>query len=139
MQHQTEVLFSGGMNILGKGERAQTIIQCLVIPHQRLPIQALVLSPQYSDKDQCVVAREIEAEIGIRRIIVHHILTEHLLKKKVAEWWVPHVLTDTQKQTCLEITREHLKRFRREGENFLNLIIAVEETGIWDYVPELKI
>ncbi len=62
--------------------------------------------------------RNIEVETGIAQTTVHCILTEHLCKNKVAAWWVAHALTDTQKQTHLEIVQEHLKQFRREGENF---------------------
>ncbi len=51
---------------------------------------------------------------------------------------MPHALTDAQKQTHLKIVQEHLKQFRRERENFLNQIIVISETWIWDFKPELK-
>ncbi len=43
-----------------------------------------------------------------------------------------------QKQTHFEITQEHLKWFRRKRENFLNRIIAIDETWITDCESEVK-
>ncbi len=65
------------------------------------------------------------------------ILIEHSFKKKVVVWWVPHALIYVQKQKSLKIGQEHLKWFRR-GENFLNQIIVIDETRIWNFKPQLK-
>ncbi len=69
---------------------------------------------------------------------VAHIFTEQVFKKKLAGRWVSRALTETQKQTHLKIVQEHLKWFRREGENFFNQIIAIDETWLRDFEPELK-
>ncbi len=46
--------------------------------------------------------------------------------------------TDRHAKTNMpKIVQEHLKRLRR-GENVLNTIIAIDETRIWDFDPELK-
>ncbi len=44
MQHWTEVLFNGGINILGKEEWAQKTTHSLVTPLQRSTTQALLSS-----------------------------------------------------------------------------------------------
>ncbi len=36
------------------------------------------------DENQYVMVRETEAEIGLLQTVIRHILTEHLIKKKVA-------------------------------------------------------
>ncbi len=61
------------------------------------------------DEDKYAMVREIEAKTVMPQTTLHHILTEYLFKTKVGECWVPHTLTDTQKQTCLEIMQEYLK------------------------------
>ncbi len=58
-----------------------------------------------------------------------------ILTEKTVVWWVPHALTDTRNQTCLKIVQVHLKRFRM-GENFLNPVIVIDKTWIWDFKPE---
>ncbi len=57
------------------------------------------------DKDRQVLVREVVAETGIQQTAVHCILTEQLFKKKVAAWWVPHTLTDIQKEMSQNCTR----------------------------------
>ncbi len=83
------------------------------------------------------MVREIEAETGILRTTVHRNLTEHLFKKKGTVWWVPHAQTDVQRQTRLEIAQKHYLKCFRKGDNFLNWIIATDETWIWDFKPNV--
>ena len=56
--------------------------------------------------------------MGISKDAVHRILTEKLLKRKIVAKWVPHLLTPEQKQTRIDIVRQHLQRFQQEGDNF---------------------
>ena len=75
---------------------------------------------------------------GLSSASVHKILTEKLGKKKIFAKWVPHLLTDHQRATRLQMSRHHLRRFRKEGEDFLTRIITCDETWVFSWDPELK-
>lgn len=90
------------------------------------------------DEDRRITVREIEAETGISKTSAQRILTQMLGKRKVAARWVPHFLSAEQKATRSEIARELLARYENEGETFLGRIIAIDETWIRDFEPEMK-
>ena len=56
---------------------------------------------------------------------------------KIASKWVPHALTEQQKWCSYETCRIHLERYQN-GENLLNNVIAIDETWVRAYEPELK-
>lgn len=58
--------------------------------------------------------------------------------RKVAARWVPHCLEDVQIIERLDSAKEHLKRYKKEGDEFLNRIVAIDGTWIRSYEPELK-
>jgi hypothetical protein len=74
----------------------------------------------------------------IARESVHRIVTEHLQKRKVSAWWVPHKLSDEQKAQRKETATLLLSRFQQEGDPFLRRIVAIDQTWIRDFEPELK-
>ena len=55
--------------------------------------------------------------------------------KKIKSRWVPHELTERQKQSRMNIAGKHLARYQRES-GFLDKIIAIDETWIKSYDPE---
>jgi len=65
-------------------------------------------------------------------------LTERLHKRRIAVRWVPHDLGEEQKCRQLEIAQQLLHRFREEGNEFLQKVVAIDETWIRDFEPELK-
>jgi len=65
-------------------------------------------------------------------------LTEHLHKRQIAARWVPHDLSEEQKCRHLEIAQQLLHRFCEEGNKFLQKVVAIDETWIRDFEPELK-
>ena len=69
---------------------------------------------------------------------VFRILTQTLQKRKVAAKWVPHHLSEEQKAARKRVAEELLRRYEAEGEQFLNRIVAIDETWIRDFEPELK-
>ena len=89
-------------------------------------------------KDRRQSCEQIAHETGLSNASVHKILTDKLGKKKVFAKWVPHLLTDHQRATRLQLSRQHLRRFRKEGENFLSRIITCDETWVFSWDPELK-
>jgi [histone H3]-lysine36 N-dimethyltransferase SETMAR len=55
--------------------------------------------------------------------------------KKIKSRWVPHELTERQKQARYFIAGRHLSRYQRES-GFLDKIVAIDETWIHSYDPE---
>ena len=104
-----------------------------------------------STDDKCVervlqileVARRMTCEwiahcAGISRASAYRILTERLHKRRNAARWVPHDLSGEQKCRRVEIAQQLLYRFREEGKNFLQNLVAIDEIWIRDFEPELK-
>jgi len=85
-----------------------------------------------------MTCEEIAHSAGISRASAYRILTEHLHKRRIAAWWVPHDLSEEQKCRRLEIAQQLLHRFREEGNEFLQKVVAIDETWIRDFEPELK-
>jgi len=65
-------------------------------------------------------------------------LTGRLHKRRNAARWVPHDLNEEQKCRRLEIAQQLLHRFREEGNLFPQKVVAIDETRIRDFEPELK-
>jgi histone-lysine N-methyltransferase SETMAR len=61
-----------------------------------------------------------------------------LQKRKVAAKWVPHQLSEEQKAARKRVAEEPLWCYEAEGEQFLNRIVAIDETWIRDFEPQLK-
>jgi histone-lysine N-methyltransferase SETMAR len=90
------------------------------------------------DEDRRMTVREMEAECNIPKSSLHQILTEVLGKRKIAARWVPHFLNADQKAERMRVARVLLRRYRKEGDRFLERIITMDETWIRDFEPELK-
>ena len=90
------------------------------------------------EEDSRLTCEELAYEVGISSSSVHLILTDKLHKRKVAAKWIPHVLTPEQLGSRMRICAAHLRRFRREGNNFLHRIVAGDETWARAFEPELK-
>ncbi|EZA47753.1 hypothetical protein X777_15520 [Ooceraea biroi] len=77
--------------------------------------------------DRCVSARLIEELTNIPKTTVHCILIENLGKRKVCARFVPHTLTDDQKdarvQHCLD-----MKQTANFDLNFMGSIVTADET-----------
>lgn len=89
-------------------------------------------------EDRRQSCEQIANQTGLCTGSVHKILTEKLGKRKVFAKWVPHLLSVEQRATRVQLCRQHLRRFRRDGEDFLNRIITCDETWVFSWDPELK-
>ena len=89
-------------------------------------------------EDRRLTVEEISAEVGISTGSAWDILHNKLNKRKKCARWVPHVLTEEQKACRVSISSAHLARFKREGDAFLNRVVAGDETWIRSYEPLLK-
>ena len=85
-----------------------------------------------------MTCEETAHSAGISRASAYRILTERLHKRRIAARWVPHGLSEEQKCRRLETAQQLLHRFREEGNEFLQKVVAIDETWIRDFQPELK-
>lgn len=88
--------------------------------------------------DRRWTCEELSSELGISEMSVHRILTDKMKMRKICARWVPHLLTQEQKDRRLRIARQLRLRYRREGEDFLRRIVTLDETWARSYEPELK-
>ena len=89
-------------------------------------------------QDPRSTCEQIAETLQISSASVHRILTEKLLKRKVVAKFVPHFLSDDQKDTRVRMCRANFSRYRKEGFPFLNRLVATDETWAHCYEPELK-
>lgn len=89
-------------------------------------------------EDRRITTRQIAYALDISKDTAHHILTDTLGKRKICAKWVPHILTEEQRQCRMTTCAAHLRKFRREGRNFLRRIVACDETWAYSWQPELK-
>lgn len=90
------------------------------------------------DKDRRMTCEEIASEVGVSHSSVYRILTERLGMKKISARWVPHCLTKEQIEDRLRVAQNLLERYEKEGESFISRIVAIDETWLRSYEPELK-
>lgn len=90
------------------------------------------------EQDRRATCEELSEVTGISPASVYRILTNDLKKRKISARWVPHNLVDEQKQKRLHIATLLKQRFSIEGQTFLNRIVAIDETWVRDFEPELK-
>ena len=83
------------------------------------------------NEDRNWVTSELTENLGINYYATLALLKE-VGAKKIASRWVPHALTPAQKQKRIDISVEHLERYRSDPE-FLGRIIAIDETWIREY------
>ena len=93
---------------------------------------------EFIAEDRRVSCEQVADHLGVSVSTAHHILTVKLNKRKIAAKWVPHILTEEQLQLRVHLCRLHLKRYWRERGNFLNRVVAGDETWVYSYDPELK-
>jgi len=90
------------------------------------------------EEDRSKSREEIAHEANKSTASVFRIVTETLQKREVVAKWVPHQLSEEQKAARKRIAEELLQRYKAEGEQFLNRIVAINETWIRDFEPQLK-
>ncbi|KAJ0174925.1 hypothetical protein K1T71_009066 [Dendrolimus kikuchii] len=58
--------------------------------------------------------------------------------RKVSARWVPRMLTDSQKQNRLDISKILFDKFQVDSENFLSRFVTMDETWVHHFDPETK-
>ncbi|GFR58242.1 histone-lysine N-methyltransferase SETMAR [Elysia marginata] len=82
---------------------------------------------------------EIFTETSMSRTSVFRVLTNKLNNNnnKFSKW-VPHLLTDEQKESRVNFSRNFLRRFQTEQNDFLGGIFTGDETWVYSWDPETK-
>ncbi|CAF4691963.1 unnamed protein product, partial [Rotaria sp. Silwood2] len=82
--------------------------------------------------------QQIENILGISSTAINSIIHDYLNPGKVCARWVPHKLTDDQKQLGLQFCHHSLKRFEEGQSRCVFGIITGDESWFYHYDPELK-
>ena len=99
-------------------------------PVSEMTDENIELVRQVIDNDPHSTYDEIIADTSLSRGTIERIIHDHLKLKKLASRWIPHELTDEQKQERVKICRENLAKFR-DGSWRLCNIITGDETWIY--------
>ncbi len=86
--------------------------------------------------DQCATVRQVTAEVNLSRGSVHNILRHDLQMKKKAPKFIPHLLTQDQKEICVQVCRENLRECK--DPLFLWSIVTGDESWFSVLEPEHK-
>ena len=82
--------------------------------------------------------QQVEAMPCISSTAMNSIIRDYLNLRKVCGGWVPHTLTDDQKQFPLQFCRYSLKRFEEGWARRVFDIITGDESCFYHYDPKLK-
>ncbi|XP_048259430.1 histone-lysine N-methyltransferase SETMAR-like [Haliotis rufescens] len=88
--------------------------------------------------DRRVTQRQIANLVDISQERVHFILTDILGMHKVSARWVPKLLTADQKPQRENLSRENLKLFEGDPDNFLKRFVTMDETWVHHFELESK-
>ena len=76
--------------------------------------------------------RDLADCLDLGKYTAHDILTEDLHMRHVSLMWVPHILTDENKQSLVNCAKHIRRLFFREGtESFCNKVAVQDETWIY--------
>ena len=82
-----------------------------------------------------LTVREVAYKVGISIGSCHQIFTEKLKMRRVRAKFVPHLLTDDQKENRVRISQELLAS-ANGNENFLKTIATGDKTWVYGYDVE---
>ena len=90
------------------------------------------------EEDVCYTMQEIEELSGIHSSSVLKILRERLGLRKICARWVPHLLTDEQKQTRVRLASQVIEKYDKCDPRRLEQIVTGDETWIYHFQPDSK-
>jgi len=89
-------------------------------------------------KDRRISAKSIAEQLGISRERVGSIIHEDSDMRKLSAKWVPKCLNADQKRQRCQSSEQRLEFFRRDPNDFLSRLVAMDETWLCHYDPETK-
>ena len=82
--------------------------------------------------------QEINELSGIHSSSVLKILHERLRLRKICARWVPHLLTDEQKQSRVRLALQVIEKYDKCDPRHLEEIVTGDETWIYHFQPDSK-
>ena len=89
-------------------------------------------------EDARYTMQEIKELSGIHSSSVLKILCERLGLRKTCARWVPHLLTDEQKQSRVRLASEVIEKYDKCDPRHLEEIVTGDETWIYHFQPDSK-
>ena len=87
---------------------------------------------EYLEVDCHMTVRDLADALEIDKSSVHRILRKDLGLRNVASVWVPHELSDLNKQNRVKCAEDLLRRFQQEGmESFCDKYAVQDETWVY--------
>ena len=99
-------------------------------PSAVVPVNVSALRKMLMDDNRSTY-QIIQKELDIGSAAVHKIIHEELHVKKVVCRWVPHNLTEHQKEERVRISKETLELLNDGGHRIISKIVTSDET----YIP----
>ena len=90
------------------------------------------------EEDACYTMQEIEELSGIHSSSVLKILCERLGLRTICVRWVPHLLTDKQKQSQVRHVSQVIEKYDKCDLRLLEEIVIGDETWIYHFQPDSK-
>ncbi len=106
-------------------------------PKSARTVDAINKVQECLERDTRQTVRELGFECGLSKDTVHRILTKELKVKRIASRFVPHVLTEDQRQQRCDLSMENTLRVR-EDPTLLDRLITTDECWVSIYEPETK-
>lgn len=88
------------------------------------------------EEDRKVSIAKLSAWSGLSIGTVFKIVRHDLGLRKYTTRWVPHVLSEANKQARLQCCEAALSAYNKQPEAFLKCIITMDETWVFTYEPE---
>ena len=89
-------------------------------------------------QDRRITVRMISEAVGISIGTVETVLAEDLKLHKVCAKFVPKILSDDQRQFCMECCTDILKMIE-DDSGFLNKVVTCDESWVFTYNPESNV
>ena len=90
------------------------------------------------EEDRHLTLESIGAIANLAKGTVHSILHDHLHMQKVSARWVPRNLTNVQRLIRHDLSRELLRRYEADPDEFELRIVTCDETWLHHYEPHSK-
>ena len=90
------------------------------------------------EEDTRYTVQEIEELSGIHSSTVLEILCERLGLHRICAHWVPHLLTDEQKQSRVRLALQVIEKYDKCDPRRLEEIVTGDETWIYHFQPDSK-
>ena len=90
------------------------------------------------EEDARYTVQETEESSGIHLSSVLKILCERLGLRKICARWVPHLLTDKQKQSLVRLASQVIEKYDKCDPLHLEEIVTGDETWIYHFQPDSK-